>query len=118
MASDLNVLAIGLINEMKISADGSEPRVAQTLYESHGNEIKSWLASSKSSAELGVIAASGLGLEGSGMRTSLYHVHCGTYLDKRLCGHELLIEIACTAVIAEMADVFRAREAASVLAEQ
>ena len=40
-------------------------------------------------------------------RTSLYSVHCGSYLDKYSSGRNILIELAVTAIVAEMTDQLR-----------
>lgn len=41
--------------------------------------------------------------------TSLYSVHCGSYLSKYDSGRDILIELAVTAIIAEMTDQLRKR---------
>ncbi len=57
---------------------------------------------------LGVIAWQGIEhgkhLEGGVVRTPLYEVHCGTYLNKHSGGKELLRALAKTAIVAEMFD--------------
>ena len=47
--------------------------------------------------------------DGSTPKTSLYSVHCGSYLGKYRSGRELLVELATTALIAEMTDLLRVR---------
>ncbi len=61
--------------------------------------------------ELGQIASAGPSHDAaiSSRRTSLYQVHCGTWLDKRDSGLDLLRCIALTAVIAHLFDRFPAK---------
>jgi hypothetical protein len=59
-------------------------------------------------ATLGVLAWQGLEygkhIFGRVIRTPLYEVHCGTYLDKRAGGKQLLRSLAKTAMVAEIFD--------------
>lgn len=50
--------------------------------------------------------------------TSLYLVHCETWLDKKLGGRSLLARIAATAIIAEMTDIIHERRRLHQLAHQ
>ena len=78
---------------------------AQTLYERQAHTIKFVLAQTRP-GELGLLAACGRGFGDMTRKgTSLYHVHCGSYLPKYADGWTLLCEIACTAIVAEMTDI-------------
>jgi hypothetical protein len=89
----------------------------QALYESRNKEIRRALKRMRPET-LGKIAAQGLAhndprterqLRPSGVtdegKTSMYAVHCGNFVGKYDSGHDALIELALTAIVAEMADI-------------
>lgn len=58
-------------------------------------------------AQQGILAACGVGSDSPNedrSRTTLYDVHCGTWLSKHASGQTLLLDIATTAVIAHLHD--------------
>ena len=81
----------------------------QGLYQRRSEEIKALLRRMRPET-LGRIAVCGKSYRDSGRCTSLYEVHCATYLSKYADGKELLCEIACTAIVAKMADILRLRK--------
>ena len=83
-----------------------EPALAQELYEKFGASVCG-LVTRWSNPTLGRIAACGLDWV-SNVNTSLYDVHCATWLSKKDSGIVLLREIATTAIIAAMTDIVRA----------
>lgn len=83
--------------------------IAQVVYERRSGEIKAWLSRVRPET-LGRIAACGQGYPSTRKGTPLYLVHCGTWLGKRDSGPELLREIACTAIIAEISDILEDRK--------
>lgn len=88
---------------------------AQALIERFGERIVR-KCRQMTPATLGRIAAQGVGFDAetdtrNGEGTSLYQVHCGSYLDKYSDGKSLLVAIATTAIVAEMTDILRRRQA-------
>lgn len=81
----------------------------QVVYERRSGEIKAWLSRVRPET-LGRIAACGRGHPDTRKGTALYLVHCGTWLGKRDSGPELLREIACTAIVAEISDILEDRK--------
>lgn len=107
----LRNLAMSLMGQVGVADGWFGEHPAQTLYELYGEAVHAQLHRMRPET-LGRIAALGkswYGDEGEPEswkgRTALYVVHCGTYLDKHRSGLSLLREIACTAIIAEMADI-------------
>lgn len=94
---------------------------AQTLYAQRERDVRREVREMRPDT-LGKIAVHGLskhdprterqpkpsGVTDEG-RTSLYAVHCGSYLSKYDSGRDILIDLAVTAIIAEMTDVLRGR---------
>jgi hypothetical protein len=82
------------------------PGLAQELYYNYADDMhermQGW-----SIGTLGRIASCGLAWP-SGENTSLYEVHCGSWLCKKVSGLILLRTIATTAIIAAMTDLVRA----------
>lgn len=83
---------------------------AQKLYERRADDVRKELKRMNPETQ-GRIAIQGLA-DGSEEepkrgRTSLYEVHCGSYLGKYKSGRDLLLDLATTAVIAEMTDQLR-----------
>lgn len=85
------------------------PNSAHALYLKTEDRIKTWLKE-KSNSELGEIAGQGQEAEDGegGHEGSLYQVHYEPYLNEYAGGRELLVEIACTAIVAEMYQIFLA----------
>ncbi|MCR4311610.1 MAG: hypothetical protein NUV54_03555 [Candidatus Taylorbacteria bacterium] len=81
---------------------------AQGIYEQFGEEIRAKLEKMNPET-LGRIASFGLPYNNNVTkgRTAMYLVHCGSYLGKYRSGRELLVELAVTAVIAEIYDTLR-----------
>ena len=91
----------------------------QSLYASREVEIRRELKKMKPET-LGKIAAQGLsnsdprterqprpsGVTDEG-KTSLYAVHCGNFVGKYDSGRDMLVELALTAIVAEMTDILR-----------
>ena len=112
----LRNLAKSLMGQLGITVEdlaGEFPDCeAQYLYEHRSKEIKAQLRRMRPET-LGRIAACGKGRTEEGETQQgpwLYHVHCGAYLDKYADGVSLLREIACTAIVAEMANILRLRK--------
>ena len=102
-------LAKSLIGQLRITVFDLEPReVPGTLYERRNKEIKLWLERVRPE-KLGRIAACGRGFSTGASNTryttSLYDVHQCDYLNVFGSGFELLRELACTAIVAEMMDI-------------
>lgn len=104
MGSYIHNLAMSLIGQLEITDADLGKFKAQSLYENASSRIKDWL-SNKSNEMLGRIAGCGDADGG----TKLYQVHCETWLSKRASGRALLFEIACTAIVAKMADILGGR---------
>ena len=107
--------------EDALSTFHSETRVCpQTLYEHRGTEVRKEL-SRMSPETLGRIAVQGKARgdedQPSEGKTTLYDVHCGSYLGKYESGRNILLELALTAVIAEMTDQLERRRLCDVLRE-
>lgn len=113
-------IALEILDEVPASLQfdyASGPSMAQILDKDFA--VKVWRRIRRfSPATLGIIAASGAGarVDANGIPVSeqptrdaaeysLYHVHCGTWLGKHWDGTSLLRHIACTAIIAEMANI-------------
>jgi hypothetical protein len=61
-------------------------------------------------AQLGILAACGLPYNGSAIgRTTMYQIHCGSYLGKYEGGLQLLQTLAATAVAAHINDILNPR---------
>ncbi|MEQ1500165.1 MAG: hypothetical protein ABL917_02190 [Parcubacteria group bacterium] len=119
-------VALSLIGKLRISwmeaqmlyqdVDNLSPQV---LYASQNTEIRSELRKMKPET-LGKIAAQGLsdsdprtkrlprpsGVTDEG-KTSMYAVHCGNFVGKYESGRDMLVELAVTAIVAEMTDILR-----------
>jgi hypothetical protein len=81
--------------------------LAQNLHDRHSKAIHTLLRRMRPET-LGRIAACGGGCDEDNKMSqgiTLYQVHCGAYLNKYADGISLLREIACTAIIAEMANI-------------
>lgn len=66
-------------------------------------EVTKWINDQRP-ATLGVLAWKGLEWGKEGDKTSLYHVHCGSYLNKHDGGKKILRNLAKTALVAEIFD--------------
>lgn len=104
-------LAKSLIGQLDITVFDLEPsEVPETLYARRNEQIKLWLER-VSPEKLGQIAAWGrrhdTGAPNTWHATSLYDVHQHEYLNVFGSGLELLRELACTAIVAEMTDILK-----------
>lgn len=103
----LSNLATTFIQQLRIPVGmGNSPTGAQAIYEQFGDAIKAKLFRMNPET-LGRIACLGLPYGGEQIKTAMYLVHCGSYLGKYQGGRELLTELACTAIVAEVYDVLR-----------
>ena len=102
-------IAEELIRTFPNSVDGES---VQWLYEVYESDLRRRLKKLRP-ATLGVIAATGLSWRAdvweTAGRTTLYDVHCGSWLDKKEGGKKLLLTIAMTAVAATMWDILKTR---------
>ena len=103
-AQYLRNLANTLMCQLGITLNDVLDGGAQGLYRTRSEEIKAQLHRMRPET-LGKIAAHGAGYRDVSPRTALYQVHLESYLDKYASGMELLEEIACTAIVAEMTDI-------------
>jgi hypothetical protein len=90
------------LDELMRLYEGTSP---QMLYEKFGERVRAQVRLMRPETR-GAIADRGLAFE-TRPNTSLYEVHCETYLGKYQSGRDLLIEIAVTAIIAKMYDILR-----------
>jgi len=79
------------------------PAGAQSLWKEAEGILHKKLRAMKPST-LGIIAASGRHSD-STEKTSLYYVHCGSYLGKHWGGKRILRYLAAKAIVAEMWDI-------------
>lgn len=86
------------------SPDDLDDSGAQYLYLRRSEEIKHSLRCMRPGT-LGRIAVHGKPFEVGVQGTAMYQVHCASWLGKYEDGKSLLIEIACTAIVAEMTDI-------------
>jgi len=113
MGKYISNLARHFIGQLRVRAEDFGKFPAQELYAHHNKAIKAQLHRMRPET-LGRIAACGKGCsdenrEESPQTGTLYLVHCSTYLDKYADGVTLLREIACTAIVAEMANILERR---------
>jgi len=114
-------LAEGFIGQLKARIEAEDRPVgggdflAQNLYQRHCDAIIDQLRRMRPET-LGKIAAYGRGADDTTREivpgehgTTLYQVHCGTWLGKYNDGMTLLRDIACTAIVAEMANILKRR---------
>lgn len=103
-------LATTFIQQLRVPQSmGAARSGPQDIYEQFATKIMAKLII-MSPETLGRIASFGLAYAGEQTKTAMYLVHCGSYLGKYQSGHDLLVEIACTAIVAEMYDVLRSSE--------
>jgi hypothetical protein len=113
-SSHIARVAAHLIGKLKIRWEDAQQTLrrqtgvsAQVLYSGWSLTIRKEL-SRMSPETLGRLSVQGKahGDENApaGGKTTLYHVHCGSYLAKYASGRDLLLELALTAVVAEMTD--------------
>lgn len=105
----LTNLATTIIQQLRVP-DDYVSRGAQYVYGDFSDRIKAKIRG-WTPETLGKIVDFGKAFPGSSGegKTSLYEVHCGSYCGKYWSGRELLIELACTAIVAEMEDIFHER---------
>lgn len=112
MGTYLRNLAMSLIGQLNISpeelidaslGERCEGFGAQVLYDRRCLDISTLLRKMRPET-LGKIIAKGGG-------DAMYLVHCETWLGKDWEGLDYLVEIACTAIVAEMTAILRARRA-------
>jgi len=113
-ASYIHNLAVQLIGKLGVVYPEKKGRFnpsPQDIHHLYGDRIKQELRKMTRETR-GRIADCGLswsaGLDEG--KTSLYEVHCGSYLDKSASGRDLVTQIACTAICAAMWDVFWSRQ--------
>jgi hypothetical protein len=125
MRQDLSYLyriASQFINELDVPSwthqldSMSAEEYGKNFWKPVADKLKKWKPET-----LGKIAALGRGYgvedpfedktakSGTRRRTSLYEVHCGSWLEPSNSGYNLLVRIATTTVIAAMKDVIDAR---------
>lgn len=102
MGKYIRNLATSFIGQLGVKADDYDRCPAQDIYKCHSEAITTELRRMRPET-LGRIAAS------KPTKTTLYQVHCGSYLSKHSNGKDLLLTIACTAIVAEMADIISSR---------
>ena len=112
--SHISKVAANLIGTLKVrwedahaSFRGRSGVSPQELYEHRADDVRKAL-SRMSPETLGKLAVQGHAhgdeTAPSKGKTTLYSVHCGSYLSKYESGRNILLELATTAVIAEMTD--------------
>ena len=110
--SHISKIATHLIGKLKISWEDANPPTDQKLhvsplklYKRRADDVRRELKR-MSPETLGKIAVQGEGVDqiAPEEKTPLYFVHGGSYLWKYWSGREILLELATTAVIAEMTD--------------
>lgn len=101
-------LARSMIGQLRIKPLDLGQSGAHGLYANRNEEIKALLCQMRPE-KLGQIASFGRAWGGDVYGTSLYGAHNATWLSKHADGMTLLREIACTAIVAEMADILRLR---------
>lgn len=126
MGQHLHNLATSLIGQLNITSDDlRDPKLesekfdfgSQILWDKRGEDVKRYLREKMKPETLGRIVAQGGGCDESNARhgnplgTDLYQVHCGTYLGKYWDGTSLLVQLAATAIVAEMSDILSSRKA-------
>lgn len=103
----LHNLATTMIQQLHISPEEAAPgsRV-QDIYEKFGEPIKTKLFMMTAETR-GRIADLGLSRYNvfEPEEIPMYSVHCKPWLDEHQSGHNLLVEIACTAIVAKMAEI-------------
>ncbi len=106
-------LALTLIQQLQVPQSlGGSALGPQDIYTQFGEKIVAKLKKMNPET-LGRISSFGLEydtLTAWSGKTSLYEVHCGSYLGKYQSGRGLLIEIACTAICAQIFDTLRSSE--------
>lgn len=103
-------LATTMIQQLRVPQSmGDSQSGPQDIYEQFGEKIKARLFRMNPET-LGRISSFGLAFKSGQNKTPMYYVHCGSYLGKYQSGMDLLIEIACTAIIAEMYDILRSSD--------
>jgi hypothetical protein len=108
----INNLAKSIVGKLKITVKDLEDHGVPALYEWLGKEIRVLLHQMKP-ATLGKIAAYGKpnGREKFDYeKTTLYRVMPEKSLSTRFSGKDLLINIACAAIIAEIVDILKAKK--------
>ncbi len=126
-SSHIAKVAANLIGRLKIRWEdvqqtfrGETGVSPQVIYERRAIDIRILLGG-MSPETLGRLAVQGKAhgneAEPSGGKTTLCHVHCGSYLGKYDAGRTILLELATTAVIAEMTDQLERRRLCDVLRE-
>ncbi|MFA6601774.1 MAG: hypothetical protein WCT02_02850 [Candidatus Paceibacterota bacterium] len=81
----------------------------QEIYKQFGDRIKAKLIRMNPET-IGAIAWYGSAHQDDQRKTSLYQVHCQSYLGKYQSGPALMVEIAATALVAEIYDTLRSSE--------
>ncbi|OGZ53032.1 MAG: hypothetical protein A3B25_00430 [Candidatus Ryanbacteria bacterium RIFCSPLOWO2_01_FULL_48_26] len=107
----LTNLATTMIQQLHVpNSMGHSPSGAQNIYEEFGDSIVAKLLV-MTPETLGRIVDFGLpyNADVTKGKTALYLVHCGSYCSKYASGHDLLVKIACTAIVAKMYDIFSER---------
>lgn len=118
MGTYLRNLTLSLIGELRIDKDelvGELGAGAQILYERRSEAIKARLKKMRPET-LGRIISHGRAFGHGDRKTSMYEVHCGSYSDKYADGMSHLVMLACTAVVAEAADILGNQLAAEFFA--
>lgn len=115
----LRNLANSMIQQLHIEIEMSASVTVQGLYKHFGHAIKSKLLVMKPEtrgkiADLGV----GYGLKEYPDRISLYEVHCQPYLGKYQSGRDLVMEIACTAIVAMIYEILSERATSALVHDQ
>ncbi|OHA18334.1 MAG: hypothetical protein A2664_02640 [Candidatus Taylorbacteria bacterium RIFCSPHIGHO2_01_FULL_46_22b] len=104
----LHNLATTMIQQLHVSPEIAAPgSVAYDIYEKFSEEIKAKLLRMNPETR-GRIADLGLSDYHDTYQPGqvpMYSVHCGTWLDKHDNGRTLVTEIACTVIVAKMAEI-------------